>query len=78
MHPGDRHQAVSSSKTTCEVAAGDEGCLGDGQNVIDRTAHARGEDARDELVVAVEEDDGAVALAAVAALLEADDEAAAL
>ena len=66
----------------CDVTAGDEGRLGDGQDVIGRTAHARGEDAGYELVVAVEEGDGAVALATVArlaaALVKADNKAEAL
>ena len=66
----------------CDVTDGDEGPLGDGQDVIGRTAHGRGEDAGYELVVAVEEADGAVALATVArlaaALVKADNKAKAL
>ena len=65
-----------------DVAAGDKGRLGDGQDVIGRAAHAQSKNARHELVVAVEEGDGAVALVAItrlaAALIQADDEAEAL
>ena len=38
-----------------DVAARNKGCLDYVQDVVGCTAHARGEDARDGLVVAVEE-----------------------
>ena len=43
-----------------DVVAGDKSRLGDGQDVVGRAAHAQSEDARSQLVVAVEEGGGAL------------------